>query len=88
MWFFCLIGYEQTELGIHRSIDMEHLAGDVAAHVGTEKHTGIGNFLRLPATLHRDGISPALNCFLIKYLGHLCFYESRRHRIATDVAGT
>ena len=31
MWFLFLCGFKK--LGIHRSIDMEHLAGDVAAHV-------------------------------------------------------
>ena len=31
MWFLLICGI--VSLGIHRSIHMEHLAGDVAAHV-------------------------------------------------------
>jgi hypothetical protein len=31
MWFLFLCGI--VSLGIHRSIDMEHLAGNVATHV-------------------------------------------------------
>ena len=65
---------------------MEYLPGDVAAHIGTEEYTDIGNFLRLPSTLHRNPQKHGLihDFKKWKYSSYGTFLSKSKTQIETD----
>lgn len=74
-------------LHVHAAVDLDYLAGDVGAHVGSEEGSHVGDILGLTAATERNFLCPLCADLVGKGGGHGCLDEAGGYGIGADSAG-
>ena len=83
---FCSRSGEQ--LGVHTTIYLDYLSGNVAREVGSEEDGHVGHVFCLSAATEGDGFHPLFAHFFRELSGHGRFDESGRDGVGAHTAAT